>query len=96
MHRPRGALGWMIDGPLIACGVLVGAWVPVNIDIIANQVFPRQIDVWVGVLTILVVLEAARRAVGLGMTIIGAASSPMPSRAAGASCPFWPTGCPAS
>ncbi len=70
--RARGALGWAIDGTLIACAVLVGAYVPVNIDIIANQVFPRQIDVVVGVLTIFVVLEAARRAVGLGMTIIGA------------------------
>ena len=71
-HRPRGPLGWAIDGALIACSIVVGAWVPVNIDTIANQVFPRDIDVWVGVLTILVVLEAARRAVGLGMTIIGA------------------------
>ncbi|MDG4649274.1 TRAP transporter permease [Roseibacterium sp. SDUM158017] len=70
--RPRGMLGWIIDGALIACGVLVGAWVPVNIDIIANQIFPRDIDVIVGVLTVIVVLEAARRAVGLGMTIIGA------------------------
>lgn len=70
--RPRGPLGWAIDGALICCSVVVGAWVPVNIDIIANQVFPRDIDVWVGVLTILVVLEGARRAVGLGMTIIGA------------------------
>ncbi|MGJ8627951.1 MAG: TRAP transporter permease [Sulfitobacter sp.] len=70
--RPRGALGWLIDGVLIACSFLAGAWVPVNIDIIANQIFPRDIDVWVGVLTILVVLEGARRSVGLGMTIIGA------------------------
>ena len=43
-----------------------------NIDTIANQIFPRPIDVTVGVVTIVVVLEAARRAVGLGMTIIGA------------------------
>jgi TRAP transporter 4TM/12TM fusion protein len=71
-HRPRGPLGWAIDGVLIAASVAVGAWVPVNIDIIANQIFPRDIDVWIGVLTILVVLEGARRAVGLGMTIIGA------------------------
>ena len=71
-HRPRGALGWAIDLPLIACSVVVGAWVPINIDIIANQIFPRDIDVWMGVLTIFVVLEGARRAVGLGMTIIGA------------------------
>ena len=70
--RPRGALGWAIDGPLILAGIAAGAWVPLNIDIIANQIFPRQIDVWMGVLTILVVLEGARRAVGLGMTIIGA------------------------
>jgi len=71
-ERPRGPLGWAIDGTLIACGVLVGMWVPVNIDIIANAIFPRQIDIIVGIITTLVVLEAARRAVGLGMTIIGA------------------------
>ncbi len=70
--RPRGMLGWAIDGVLIAASVLAGAWVPTNIDIIANQVFPRDIDVWVGIVTIVVVLEAARRAVGLGMTVIGA------------------------
>lgn len=71
-HRPRGPIGWLIDGPLIACGVLVGFWVPWNIDIIANAIFPRQIDVVVGIVTALVVLEGARRAVGLGMTVIGA------------------------
>ena len=70
--KPRGALGWAIDGPLIVASVVVGAWLPINIDIIANQIFPRDIDVWIGVLTMLVVLEGARRAVGLGMTIIGA------------------------
>lgn len=70
--RRRGALGWAIDGTLIAASIVVGAWLPVNLDTIANQVFPRQIDVLVGVLTILVVLEGARRAVGIGMTIIGA------------------------
>lgn len=72
-NRPRGVLGWAIDLVLIGCGVLVGAWLPVNIDTIANQVFPRRVDVIVGVITVLVVLEAARRAVGMGMTIIGAA-----------------------
>ncbi|WP_050526190.1 TRAP transporter permease [Pseudorhodobacter aquimaris] len=71
-NRPRGLLGWAIDAVLIAASILAGAWVPVNIDIIANQVFPRTIDVWIGILTIVVVLEGARRAVGLGMTIIGA------------------------
>jgi len=69
--RPRGALGWAVDGTLICAGIAAGAWVPLNIDIIANQVFPRDIDVWMGILTIAVVLEGARRVVGLGMTIIG-------------------------
>ncbi len=70
-RRPRGVLGWGIDGALIICSVLIGGWVPINIDIIANAIFPRQIDVTVGIITTLVVLEGARRAVGLGMTIIG-------------------------
>lgn len=70
--RPRGALGWAIDGSLIAASIVAGAWVPINIEIIANQIFPRTIDVWMGVLTIVLVLEGARRCVGLGMTLIGA------------------------
>ena len=69
--RARGVPGWLIDGALIAASIVVGAWLPVNIDTIANQIFPRDIDILVGVLTVLVVLEAARRAVGLGMTILG-------------------------
>lgn len=71
-HKPRGPLGWAIDGALIAASIVAGAWVPINIDIIANQVSPRSIDVCMGILTILVVLEGARRAVGFGMTVIGA------------------------
>ncbi|SIT92151.1 TRAP transporter, 4TM/12TM fusion protein [Yoonia rosea] len=69
--KARGPLGWAIDGTLIVLSIAAGAWVPMNIDIIANQIFPRDIDVWMGVVTIFVVLEAARRAVGLGMTLIG-------------------------
>lgn len=71
-NRPRGVLGWGIDGTLIAASIVAGAWVPVNIDVIANSIFPRQIDVWVGVFIVLLVMEAARRAVGLGMTVIAA------------------------
>ena len=68
---PRGPAGWAIDGTLILCGVLVGCWVPANIDAIANAVVPRNMDVTVGIITVLAVLEAARRAIGLPMTIIG-------------------------
>ncbi|WP_118134565.1 TRAP transporter permease [Oceanicella sp. SM1341] len=69
--RPRGVIGWAVDGALIACGVLAGYWVPANIDAISNAIIPRNVDVVIGVITVLVVLEAARRAIGLGMTIIG-------------------------
>lgn len=71
-NRARGALGWGIDGVMIVLAIMVGAWVPLNIDTIADQVFARTIDVWMGILTMIVVLEAARRAVGLSMTLIGA------------------------
>ncbi|MBV7379056.1 TRAP transporter permease [Maritimibacter dapengensis] len=70
--RRRGVFGWLIDGPLILGGVLVGFWVPWNIDTIANAIFPRTIDVTIGIITTIIVLEAARRAVGVVMTIIGA------------------------
>ena len=70
--RSRGVIGWAIDGPLILGGVLVGYWVPANIDAIANAIFPRTQDVVVGIITTLLVLEASRRAIGLAMTIIGA------------------------
>ncbi|WP_370207663.1 TRAP transporter permease [Pararhodobacter marinus] len=69
-ERPRRVLGWLIDGPLIAGGVLVGYWVPSNIDAIANAIFPREMDVIVSWITVILVLEAARRAVGLAMTLI--------------------------
>ena len=65
-RRPRNWPGWLIDGPLIIAAVIVGCWLPVNIDTIANAVFPRQVDVIIGVMTTVVVLEAARRAVAEG------------------------------
>ena len=76
IYPPRGrAKGrspseYAIDGLLILASIAVGAWVPVNIDTIANQIFPRDIDVAMGVLTVLLVLEAARRAVGWVMMVI--------------------------
>ncbi|SFG44595.1 TRAP transporter, 4TM/12TM fusion protein [Palleronia marisminoris] len=70
--RPRGLIGWAIDAPLILGGVLVGYWVPANIDAIANAIFPRTQDVVVGVITAILVLEASRRAIGATITVIGA------------------------
>jgi TRAP transporter 4TM/12TM fusion protein len=70
-QRPRGWLGWTIDAPLMLASLLVGCWLPLNIDVIANAIFPRQVDVVMGVITVVTVLEAARRVVGPAMTIIG-------------------------
>jgi TRAP transporter 4TM/12TM fusion protein len=69
---PRGPLGWIIDGTLIAVLFRRGGRVAAG-----QYRHDRQPDLpapdrrLVGVLTDLVVLEGARRAVGLGMTIIG-------------------------
>lgn len=63
-YKTRGVLGWIIDSALIVASIAAGAWVPLNIDIIANQIFPRDIDVMMGCVTMIVDLEAARRAVG--------------------------------
>ena len=38
-YKPRGPLGWAIAAPLIAGGILVGFWVPANIDALANAIF---------------------------------------------------------
>jgi TRAP transporter 4TM/12TM fusion protein len=69
---PKKWLGHLIDVALVTGSVVVGLWLPINIDTIANLIFPRSIDVWVGVLTVVIVLEAARRSVGWVMTLIGA------------------------
>lgn len=73
LNKERGIAGWLIDAPLILGGILVGFWVPANIDTIATAIFPREIDVAVSWITVALVLEAARRAVGLSMSVIAGA-----------------------
>jgi TRAP transporter 4TM/12TM fusion protein len=71
--RPRGLLGWIIDGALLVAGFLSGFYIIWNLDaIIARAGWWTQMDIAVGIICTLAVLEASRRAVGLGMTIIGA------------------------
>ncbi|TVP69268.1 MAG: TRAP transporter permease [Rhodobacteraceae bacterium] len=71
--RPRGLLGWIIDAGFITAGFLSGAYIIWNLDaIIARAGWWTATDVTVGIICVIAVLEASRRAVGLGMTIIGA------------------------
>ena len=71
-ERPRGPLGWTVDGVLILAGTLTGGYIAWNLDAIINRAgFWTQTDIWMGILATLTVLEASRRAVGLGMTVIG-------------------------
>lgn len=71
--RARGMSGWLIDGVLIVAGFFSGFYIIWNLDaIFARAGWWSQTDIIVGIICTIAVLEASRRAVGLGMTIIGA------------------------
>ncbi len=71
--RPRGVLGWIIDAGFVTAGFLSGFYIIWNLDaIIARAGWWTQTDIIMGIVCTVAVLEASRRAVGLGMTIIGA------------------------
>lgn len=70
--RSRGPVGWLIDGVLAALGFYVAFYLVWNLDAIIDRAGNwARMDIWVGILCIIAVLEASRRAVGLGMTVIG-------------------------
>lgn len=70
--RARGVSGWLIDGAFIAMSVATGGYIVLFLDQIINRAgFWNQWDIVMGIIATVTVLEAARRAVGLGMTLIG-------------------------
>lgn len=70
--QERGTIGWTIDLLLLCAAGYSGFYLTYNLDeIFARAGFWDEMDIWVGIMTIVVLLEACRRAVGLGMTIIG-------------------------
>ena len=70
--RARGLTGWIIDGVFIAMSVASGGYIILFLDQIINRAgFWTQTDLTMGIIATITVLEAARRAVGLGMTMIG-------------------------
>ncbi|WP_431026405.1 TRAP transporter permease [Halomonas sp. H5] len=71
--RRRGLPGWAIDGLFLAGALITGGYLVLYLDeIIRRAGFWSQTDILVGCIAVITVLEASRRAVGLGMTIIGA------------------------
>ncbi|HSH49023.1 MAG TPA: TRAP transporter permease [Halomonas sp.] len=70
--RKRGLFGGAIDLVFFAGAVITGGYLVLNLDAIFQRAgFWSQTDIVVGCIATLTVLEASRRAVGLGMTIIG-------------------------
>ncbi|WP_027965873.1 TRAP transporter permease [Halomonas halocynthiae] len=68
----RGLGGGTIDLIFFAGAMLTGGYLVLNLDAIFQRAgFWSQTDIVVGCIATLTVLEASRRAVGLGMTIIG-------------------------
>jgi TRAP transporter 4TM/12TM fusion protein len=55
---------------LAAASLLVMAWLLFDFERLYSELFIERIDVWFGVIGILLVLEAVRRTVGLGITVI--------------------------
>ncbi|GEK45753.1 TRAP transporter permease [Halomonas pacifica] len=72
-QRRRGLLGWALDALFLGGALLTGGYLVLYLDeIIGRAGFWSQTDILVGCIAVITVLEASRRAVGLGMTIIGA------------------------
>lgn len=71
-NRKRGVLGWVIDLAFLAGAFISGFYLSFYLDEIFNRAgFWTSTDLIVGIIVTVTVLEASRRAVGLGMTVIG-------------------------
>jgi TRAP transporter 4TM/12TM fusion protein len=70
--RPRGTIGWLVDAVFLTAAFLSGFYIFFFLDdIIKRAGWWSQTDIIMGIIATLAVLEASRRVVGLGMTIIG-------------------------
>jgi TRAP transporter 4TM/12TM fusion protein len=70
--RPRGSIGWIIDAICLTAAFLSGFYIFYFLDDIINRAgWWSRTDIVMGIIATLAVLEASRRVVGLGMTIIG-------------------------
>ena len=70
--RPRGTIGWIIDAAFLTAAFLSGFYIFWFLDdIISRAGWWSRTDIIMGMVATVAVLEASRRVVGLGMTIIG-------------------------
>ncbi|MDO8885041.1 TRAP transporter large permease subunit, partial [Pseudotabrizicola sp.] len=70
--RPRGIIGWIVDAVFLTAAFLSGFYIFFFLDdIISRAGWWSQTDIAMGIIATIAVLEASRRVVGLGMTIIG-------------------------
>ncbi len=70
--RKRGVIGWGLDVMFLAGAVLTAGYLVLNLDEIFDRAgFFNSTDILVGCIATVTVLEASRRAVGFGMTLIG-------------------------
>ena len=70
--RPRGTVGWLVDAVFLTAAFLSGFYIFYFLDdIIERAGWWSQTDIVMGIIATIAVLEASRRVVGLGMTIIG-------------------------
>jgi TRAP transporter 4TM/12TM fusion protein len=71
-HRRRGWIGWPIDIAFLGGAFITGFYLTFYLDEIINRAgFWNDTDILVAGIAVVTVLEAARRAVGLGLTILG-------------------------
>ncbi len=70
--RPRGTIGWIVDAAFLTAAFLSGFYIFYFLDDIIDRAgWWSQTDIIMGIIATIAVLEASRRVVGLGMTIIG-------------------------
>ncbi|MED5557980.1 MAG: TRAP transporter permease [Pseudomonadota bacterium] len=71
-NRKRGIVGWGIDLVFFAGALITGGYLVLNLDAIFSRAgFWNETDILVACIATVTVLEASRRAVGFGMTVIG-------------------------
>ena len=70
--RKRGVIGWGLDVMFLAGAALTAGYLVLNLDELFSRAgFWNSTDILVGCIATATVLEASRRAVGFGMTVIG-------------------------